>query len=53
MTPSEAEMAMDIPDPNDRYPLKGWHGTAYLKAVVNDPKIEVGDFSYYTNGYRL
>ena len=40
-------MAMDIPDPNDRYPLKGWHGTAYLKAVVNDPKIEVGDFSYY------
>lgn len=38
---------MRIPDPKERYPLAGWHGTAYLRAVVNQPNIEVGDFSYY------
>lgn len=38
---------MRIPDPLQRNPLPGWHGTAYLRAIVNDPRIEVGDFSYY------
>ncbi|MCZ8375583.1 MAG: CatB-related O-acetyltransferase [Beijerinckiaceae bacterium] len=38
---------MRIPDPLERYPIQGWHGTAFLRAVVNDPRIEVGDFSYY------
>ncbi len=38
---------MRIPDPLERHPIPGWHGTAYLRAIVNDPRIEVGDFSYY------
>jgi len=38
---------MRIPDPNERHPVEGWHGTAYLRAIVKDPKIEVGEFSYY------
>jgi virginiamycin A acetyltransferase len=35
------------PDPTIRHPIAGWRGTAYLKAVVKNPRIEVGDFSYY------
>ncbi len=38
---------MNRPDPFQRFPLPGWHGTAYLKAIVTNPRIEVGDFSYY------
>ncbi|MCU0819143.1 MAG: CatB-related O-acetyltransferase [Beijerinckiaceae bacterium] len=38
---------MTRPDPFQRFPLPGWHGTAYLKAIVTNPRIEVGDFSYY------
>lgn len=38
---------MKRPDPLARNPLPGWHGTAYLKAIVTNPHIEVGDFSYY------
>lgn len=40
-------MANDQPDPTSRHPIAGWRGTAYLKAVVKNPRIEVGDFSYY------
>lgn len=35
------------PDPLTRHPIPGWKGTAFLKAVVDHPQIEVGDFSYY------
>jgi virginiamycin A acetyltransferase len=38
---------MNRPDPFARFPLPGWAGTAYLKTVVTNPRIEVGDFSYY------
>ena len=38
---------MTLPDPNARHPIPGWKGTAYLKAIVTNPLIEVGDFSYY------
>lgn len=38
---------MNRPDPLSRRPVPGWGGTAYLKAVVTNPRIEVGDFSYY------
>jgi virginiamycin A acetyltransferase len=38
---------MTLPDPNVRHPIPGWRGTAYLKAIVKNPLIEVGDFSYY------
>jgi virginiamycin A acetyltransferase len=36
-----------LPDPTVLHPIPGWKGTAYLKQVVTNPRIEVGDFSYY------
>ncbi|MCA1952927.1 MAG: CatB-related O-acetyltransferase [Hyphomicrobiales bacterium] len=38
---------MPLPDPLSRQPIPGWRGTAYLRAIVDDPRIEIGDFSYY------
>ncbi|MGX5735352.1 CatB-related O-acetyltransferase [Bosea thiooxidans] len=38
---------MPLPDPLTRHPISGWKGTAFLKAVVDHPLIEVGDYSYY------
>lgn len=38
---------MPPPNPLARGPVPGWHGTAYLKAIVDHPRIEVGDYSYY------
>lgn len=38
---------MSLPDPLTRHPIPGWKGTAFLKAVVDHPLIEVGDYSYY------
>lgn len=38
---------MPLPDPLTRHPIAGWKGTAFLKAVVDHPLIEVGDYSYY------
>lgn len=38
---------MPLPDPLTRHPIPGWKGTAFLKAIVDHPMIEVGDYSYY------
>jgi len=38
---------MPLPDPRTLHPIPGWKGTAFLKAVVDHPLIEVGDYSYY------
>lgn len=38
---------MPVPDPGIRHPIADWKGTAYLRAIVKSPLIEVGDFSYY------
>ncbi|MFA6964168.1 CatB-related O-acetyltransferase [Bosea sp. (in: a-proteobacteria)] len=38
---------MPLPDPLTRHPIQGWKGTAFLKAIVDHPLIEVGDYSYY------
>ena len=38
---------MPLPDPTTLHPIPGWKGTAFLKAFVDDPLIEVGDYSYY------
>lgn len=38
---------MPIPDPLTRHPIPGWKGTAFLRAIVDHPLIEVGDYSYY------
>lgn len=35
------------PDPLNRRPIPFWHGTTFLKAVVDHPRIEVGDYTYY------
>ncbi|MDR0625450.1 MAG: CatB-related O-acetyltransferase [Holosporales bacterium] len=38
----------DFPHPNTKYPLNcGLEQTAFLKAVVTNPNIIVGDYSYY------
>lgn len=38
---------MPFPDPSTRHPIPGWKGTAFLKAIIDHPLIEVGDYSYY------
>lgn len=38
---------MPLPDPLTRHPIPGWKGTAFLRAVVVHPNVEVGDYSYY------
>ncbi len=38
---------MPAPDPLSLYPVPTWHGTRYLKAIVKNPQIIVGDYSYY------
>lgn len=38
---------MPLPDPLTRHPIPGWKGTAFLRAIVDHPLIEVGDWSYY------
>ncbi len=38
---------MPLPDPLTRHPIPGWKGTAFLRAIVDHPLIEVGDYSYY------
>ena len=35
------------PDPLTRFPIAGDRSVVFLKAVVENPQIEVGDFSYY------
>jgi virginiamycin A acetyltransferase len=44
---TEIDPTMPAPDPLARQPIPGWHGTAYLKGIVDHPLIEVGDYSYY------
>jgi virginiamycin A acetyltransferase len=38
---------MPAPDPLALQPVPTWHGTRYLRAVVKNPQIIVGDYSYY------
>ena len=35
------------PDPMQRYPMSGVDRVAFLKPVVEDPLIEIGDYTYY------
>ena len=35
------------PDPNTLYPIQGVTRTAYLKNIITNPKIIVGDYTYY------
>ncbi|MEX2642327.1 MAG: CatB-related O-acetyltransferase [Acetobacterales bacterium] len=38
---------MPAPDPSARYPLGPDAGVVFLKNVVDNPQIEVGEYSYY------
>lgn len=38
---------MEHPDPNELYPIKGVTRTCYLKNLINNPQIIVGDYTYY------
>jgi len=37
----------DWPDPTTRYPLQDERSVVFLKAVVDNPQIEVGEYTYY------
>jgi virginiamycin A acetyltransferase len=38
---------MHGPDPADPFPMPGFPQVCYLKNVVDDPNIEIGDYTYY------
>lgn len=38
---------MDYPSPNTLYPIKGVTRTVYLKNIIKNPQIIVGDYTYY------
>src|SRR5690606_23799907 len=35
------------PDPNTLYPIEGVTRTVYLKNIITNPQITVGDYTYY------
>ena len=37
----------NYPDPNTLYPIKGVTRTVYLKNIISNPQIIVGDYTYY------
>ncbi|MCP4052809.1 MAG: CatB-related O-acetyltransferase [Mesoflavibacter sp.] len=38
---------MNIPDPNTVFPLSNYDKLCFLKNYINNPNIEVGDYTYY------
>lgn len=38
---------MHGPDPNDPYPMEGHPRVGFLRPLVDDPLIEIGDYTYY------
>jgi len=38
---------MNIPDPNTVFPLVNYDKLCFLKNYINNPNIEVGDYTYY------
>jgi virginiamycin A acetyltransferase len=38
---------LPAPDPHNPQPVADWKGTRYLKTIVRNPRIIVGDYSYY------
>ncbi len=38
---------MNIPDPNTVFPLENYDKLCFLKNYINNPNIEVGDYTYY------
>jgi virginiamycin A acetyltransferase len=40
-----------IPDPNFPYPLKDYKDLCFLKSIINNPNIIIGDYTYYDAGH--
>ncbi|WP_339714770.1 CatB-related O-acetyltransferase [uncultured Kriegella sp.] len=38
---------MNIPDKNEPFPLENYNRLCFLKHIVKNPNIEVGDYTYY------
>ena len=38
---------MNIPDKHQKFPLKGYDRLCYLKNIIENPNIIVGDYTYY------
>lgn len=38
---------MNIPDPNKKFPLAHYDRLCFLKNIINNPNIIVGDYTYY------
>ncbi len=38
---------MKIPDKDKKFPLENYNRLCFLKNVVNDPNIIIGDYTYY------
>jgi virginiamycin A acetyltransferase len=38
---------MPIPNPNQTYPLPNYNRLCFLKNIIKNPNIEVGDYTYY------
>lgn len=37
----------DIPDPNESFPLENYKNLCFLKNIITNPNIIVGDYTYY------
>lgn len=37
----------NIPDPNETFPLKNYKNLCFLKNIITNPNIVVGDYTYY------
>lgn len=35
------------PNPNTTFPIEGWKSTCFLKNIIKNPQIIVGDYTYY------
>lgn len=38
---------MNAPDKNNPFPLEGYNNLTFLKNIIKNPNIEVGDYTYY------
>ncbi|WP_239643541.1 acetyltransferase [Crocosphaera watsonii] len=47
LTYSSKFIMIDYPDPNRLYPFKNYQRLCFLKNIITNPNIIVGDFTYY------
>ena len=39
--------SMEYVNPNVVYPIENWYRTCFLKNIITNPQIIVGDYTYY------